>query len=251
MTHSLTQREVLDIVTSIGYYILKNGGEISRAEDTVERIGLAYGMDAVHVFAIAASIVVSVEKGHDSLSQTRRVRFPQTNLDKIEKFNALSRKICETLPSYEEIVYQIREIKKSPTFPEAVMVFAYALIGGAFSVFFGGGVLEFLFGFIIGSILKLVLNVTQYLKSPPFFKNVAGASLTVFLTQLCTLFVPSLNAEIINIGVLMNLVPGVLLTNCIRDFISSDYTAGMSKIGEVLFIAIAIALGVSVSVFWR
>lgn len=251
MENSLTQREVLDIATSIGYYILQNGGEISRAEDTAERIGKAYGMDSVHVFAISATIVVSVEKDNDSLSQTRRIKNPETNLCNIEKFNALSRKICETLPSYEEIVRDINEIKKESSFHEWAMIFAFSLIGGAFSVFFGGGIKEFCFGFIIGALLRLVMLTAHLFKSPPFFANAAGAALTVTFTHLASLLVPALNVEIVNIGVLMNLVPGVLLTNCIRDFVSSDYTTAMSKIGEVLFIAVAIALGVAVSVFWR
>ena len=58
----LSQQEVLDIVTGIGERILRYGGEANRAEDTVVRIGQAYGMDEVHVFAIASSIMVTVEK---------------------------------------------------------------------------------------------------------------------------------------------------------------------------------------------
>ena len=40
MEHNLTQKQVLDLATSIGYYIIKNGGEINRAEDTARRIGV-------------------------------------------------------------------------------------------------------------------------------------------------------------------------------------------------------------------
>lgn len=251
MSQALTQSEILDIATSIGYYILKNGGEISRAEDTAERIGKAYGMDDVHVFAIASSIVVSVEKGYTSLSQTRRIKSPVTNLDKVERYNALSRKICEELLSYEEIVENVKEIEASPIYSPYILILAYALIGGAFSVFFGGGIKEMAAGFVIGALLRLVIVSGEYFKSPPFFTNVAGAAATVTLTHLFSLVVSGANTEIINIGVLMNLVPGVLLTNCIRDFVSTDYTAGMAKIGEAFLIASAIALGVAVTLFWR
>ena len=93
--------------------------------------------------------------------------------------------------------------------------------------------------------------LAQKLKAAPFFKNVSGAALTVFLTHIANGFVPGINEEIVNIGVLMNLVPGVLITNCIRDFVSTDYMAGAAKIFEAFLIAAAIALGVSVSVLWR
>lgn len=251
MAHTLTQREILDIATSMGYYILKNGGETSRAENTAERIGMAYGMDAVHVFAISSSIVVSVEKDNASLSQTRRVKDVRTNLNQLEKFNSLSRKICETLPTYEELEKEVREIKNAPLYPHWVMVLAYALIGGGFAVFFGGGAIECLVAFVIGATLKPVLSLFDRLKAAPFFANAAGAALTVSLTQLANIIFGGINSEIVNISVLMNLVPGVLLTNCIRDFVATDYVAGVAKIFETFLIAAAIALGVSVSMLWR
>lgn len=251
MTHTLTQREVLDVATCIGYHILKNGGEISRAEDTVERIGMAYGMDSVHVFAISTSIVVSVEKDDISLSQTRRVRGGCTNLDQVEKYNSLSRRICKTLPDYEELARTIRDIHHEPSYSIWIMLLAYGLIGGGFAVFFGGGAHEGVLAFIIGAVLKLVMSLFDKLKSPPFFANAAGAAVTVVLTQIASLVFTGINTELVNIGVLMNLVPGVLLTNCIRDFVATDYVAGVAKIFEAFLIAAAIALGVAVSIMWR
>lgn len=251
MNHGLTQREVLDIATCMGYYILKNGGEISRAEDTVERIGLAYGMDAVHVFALGHLIIVSMEKGDVSMSQTRRIKSGVTNLHQVEKFNSLSRKICEALPSYQEVANDIRHTKALTRYPYWVFVLAYALVAGAFSVFFGGGIKEAIASFIIGALLKPVLTAFEKLKSAPFFTNAAGAAFAVTLTQAASLLLGGLNQEAVNIGVLMNLVPGVLLTNCIRDFVATDYVSGTAKIVETLLTAAAIALGVSVSLLWR
>ncbi|MBQ3181784.1 MAG: threonine/serine exporter family protein [Clostridia bacterium] len=251
MNHELTQREILDIATCMGYYILKNGGETSRAEDTVERIGLAYGMDSVHVFAIGNLIIVSMEKDDVSLSQTRRVKGGTTNLHQVEKFNSLSRKICETLPSYKEIVHEIRSIKNIKPYPYWVLVLAYALVAGGFTVFFGGGAVECVVSFVIGALLKPVMTIFDKLKAAAFFANVAGAAFTVSLTQAANIMLSGMNSELVNIGVLMNLVPGVLLTNCIRDFVATDYVSGTAKIVETLLIAAAIALGVSVSLLWR
>jgi len=48
------------------------------------------------------------------------------------------------------------------------------------------------------------------------------------------------------IGPLMTLVPGVSLTNGIRDLISGELIAGTTKMMEALFIAIALAFGVGI-----
>lgn len=251
MEHNITPAEVLDVVSSIGYRILLYGGEINRAEDTVRRIGTAYGMDETHVFAIATNIIITIEKDGESLTKTCRIVSPTINLDKVDKYNALSRNICATLPEYAEILKNMDEIEKSPVYSKWIDLLGNALIGGAFAVFFGGGFYEFLTGFIVGAIVRLVLKFFKYLQSPPFFVNVAGGASTVCIIKLVSLIYPALDTSSTTIGVLMILVPGVLLTNCIRDFVATDYSAGTAKIMEALLIASAIALGVGVSVFWR
>ena len=251
MEHSLTQRQILDVATSMGYRILLCGGEANRAEDTVIRIGKAYGMDKVHVFAIATSIMVTMDKGDEAMTQTRRIARTNTDLDKLDKFNNLSREICRDKLDFDTIVARIREIDAMPVYPSWVMVLAYAIIGSAFAVFFGGGAAEFIVGFIVGALIRPVIKIADYLQSPPFFTNVAGAATTVILIKLFTFVFTNLDVSATTIGVLMNRVPGVLLTNCIRDFVATDYSAGTSKIMETLLVAAAIALGVGVSVLWR
>ncbi len=251
MENTPTLREVLDLATSIGYHILKNGGEINRAEDTATRIAHAYGVDYVHVFALSSTIVITMEKDGISLTQTRRVKAAVTNLNRIEGFNALSRQICKNPLPYSEVLGKIKEIESAHRYPVWVSVLSYALIGGSFSVFFGGGGFEFLAGFLIGSLIRLIMLCLENFRAVPFFVNAAGSAATVFLAHLFSFIIPSLNEELTTIGVLMNLVPGVLLTNCIRDFVATDFTAGTAKIIEAFFTATAIALGVAVSIIWR
>ncbi len=251
MPENITQKELLDIATSIGYYILKYGGEINRVEDTVQRIGLAYHMDAVHVFAISSSIVVTMVKDGNAISQTRRVHKLETNLERVEQYNALSREICKTQPSYDVLSEQIKQIEASSSYPFWVSLLAYSLVGGSFAVFFGGGIKESIVGFVVGFILRFVMFATDKFQANPFFANAAGAASTVILIKLASFIFPNLDIQTSTIAVLMLLVPGVLLTNCIRDFVATDYTAGLSKIVEAIFIAAAIALGVGVSILWR
>lgn len=251
MENTLSHRKVLDLVINIGYLILKSGGEINRVEDTVNRIAMSYGMDYVHTFAIGSSLVITTEKDGVSLTQTRRVKGIITNLSRVEKLNSLSRKICASPRPYEEVMEKIREIEHGPKYPVWADVLSYGLIGGAFSVFFGGALIEFILGFVIGCIVKLTIMLFTYFQAPPFFLNVIGAATTVILVKIISIVFASFSTEFVTIGVLMNLVPGVLLTNCIRDFVATDYVAGIAKIVEAFFTATAIALGVAVSILWR
>ena len=51
------------------------------------------------------------------------------------------------------------------------------------------------------------------------------------------------DADIVIIGALMLLVPGLLFTNAMRDIINGDTNSGMNRIIQVFLIAVAIALG--------
>ena len=251
VTTSVTPKQVLDIATKIGYALLKHGAEISRVEDTAKRICKAYGMDSANIFAITSSIVITVEHNGNALTQTRRVIETDTNLDKVEHLNSLSRKICAERISHSEALKEIELIESRHLYSPVVSCLAYAVIGGAFSVFFGGNIFDCAVGFVTGFIIRIIQLLLNYFMAPAFFVNTITSASVVSLTHIATLLLNGLNEETIIIGVLMNLVPGVLLTNCIRDFVSNDFTTGLSRIVEAFLIAAAIALGVGISFLWR
>ena len=85
----------LSAIMDIGELLLMHGAEVSRVEDTTQRLCRAYGFKRADVFTITSSIITTVmtEDGR-CLTQTRRIRERVTDLGKVAKANALSRKIC-------------------------------------------------------------------------------------------------------------------------------------------------------------
>lgn len=249
--NTITAKQVLDIATRIGFCLLKYGAEINRVEDTAKRICDSYSMDNSNIFAIASSIVITVEHDGRAFTQTRRVTNVATNLDRVDQFNALSRKICSEHLSYEQALEEIEKIESRHLYPAWVSVFAYAIIGGAFSVFFGGDLTDCAVGFVTGFLIRIFMIALERVMAPAFFINALTTAAVVFFIHIATMFLTDIHVETITIGVLMNLVPGVLLTNCMRDFLTNDFTSGVSRITEAFFIAASIALGVAVSFIWR
>ena len=54
------------------------------------------------------------------------------------------------------------------------------------------------------------------------------------------------NVDLVTIGVLMLLVPGVALTNAMREIVAGDTYSGLSRTAEAILIATGIALGAAV-----
>lgn len=101
---------LLDKSLQIGHDLLVNGAEISRVDDTLAHIYKAYGIKEINIFTITCSIVVTIKTPENKIyTQSIRVFKSTTNLDRVERLNALSRYICKT--SLHLSMYQNRLIK--------------------------------------------------------------------------------------------------------------------------------------------
>jgi hypothetical protein len=98
---TLTRQEqgrLLDCLLEMGDLLLDCGAEIGRVEDTLSRMGAAYGAASTDVFVIPSIISISMEfPGDDSLTETRRIHSNGLNdFYRLEKLNSLSRSCCQT-----------------------------------------------------------------------------------------------------------------------------------------------------------
>ena len=66
-------RKVLELTTRIGEVLLKNGGEIFRVQETMQRIAKAYGVEVFHVYVLANGIFASIEEDGRQICQQLQV----------------------------------------------------------------------------------------------------------------------------------------------------------------------------------
>lgn len=97
--------KILQQLIHVGELLLTNGAEVKRVEETIVRMGRAYGASETDVFAITSSIVVTITfPDGETLTQTKRIRSSgDTDFTKIEELNALSRRCCAQPLSLEEL----------------------------------------------------------------------------------------------------------------------------------------------------
>lgn len=245
---SLETEELLGLALDIGEEMLISGAEVGRVEDSVRRILTTYDVQRADVFTITSSIVVTVTdaKGK-TLTQTRRIRKYATNLDKLHSLNALSRKICAEKPDSKAIRGELSKIHTGKTYPVPVLCAAFALIAGSFTLFFGGTALDAAAAALIGAILKFSVLLIDKTGVNMVFANVVNSFLVSALAFLCTSVGFGTHADSIIIGNIMLLIPGIGMTNAIRDIISGDIMAGILRFCESVVIAIAIAAGYSIA----
>ena len=114
--HNRLVHELLDI----GEALLSSGAEVNRVEDTLIRLGRAYGAQSVDIFVITSDIVLTIlfQDGTE-LTQTRRISNALgTDFQKLEALNALSRDCCRSPLPPEELHARVQAVV-SRTMPAA------------------------------------------------------------------------------------------------------------------------------------
>lgn len=236
--------QLLTCALDIGEQMLISGAEIGRVEDSVRHICTAYGCGRTDVFTITSSIVVSVEDGQRRVfTQSRRITSTHTDLTRLDRLNALSRHICRAKPDYETVQADIRRICSAKTYPLWLEALVSGLIAGAFAVFFGGNWEDALAAAPIGIALRYTTWLLQKARMNAIFTNVVASFLMSFAAIGLTRLGLGQDVNMIIIGNIMLLIPGIALTNSLRDMISGDIMSGMLRFFDAILVAAAIAAG--------
>ncbi len=237
-------KEHLNTICDIAEQMLKSGAEVHRVEDSLLRMCRAIGADRADVFIITSSIVVTVyTESERAYTQTRRIDAIGTDMERLHRLNGLSRKICGGNLSLSDMRQEFESIMKTREYPHWLKFLAYGFIGGAFAVFFGGGFLEGILSFLVGLVLYLITYFSEKASFGKIFCRFACSFVASALAYLCykTGLVPT--ADNIIIGNIMVLIPGIGLTNALRDLFVGDSIAGLLRLIEAVLIALAIAAG--------
>ena len=241
------KKEKIALAVSIGEHLLKNGGEVSRVEDTVRRILQHYKYDNHSVYTISNGIFVTVdESGETPISCVRNVPTWSTNLGKIAELNKLSREICADKCDLTEAKERLEHIANMQYTPLSLQVLGTAIGSAAFCFVFGGKFADMVLAFFVGFVLKLLLEVATRKGVSKFIGQILGSLLVTIIAVTSYRIVDIIQIDAVIIGSIMLLVPGVALTTSVRDFFGGDYLSGSIHLIDALLTAMCIAAGVGV-----
>ena len=233
---------LMDLVSAIATKLAVSGAETYRVEESVKRICAAYGLDA-RVYAIPHSLFITIMiPGERPMNQLCRMDHLGTDLEAVEQYSNLSRKICAEKPDWEEALGWLEasnHTQKHYSLPFDLL--GHILVASGFCLFFGGSAMDALCAGLCGLLLGFL---TRWLgKTNAFFQKIISAFLMALVAYGCSVLGLTDNVDTSVIGALMLLVPGILFTNALRDIIFGDTNSGINRIVEVLLIAVAISLG--------
>lgn len=239
---------LVDIAADIGYRLAMCGAETYRVEESVKRILTAYKIES-EVFAIPNCLIVGVKTPDGtSITRIRRIPFHGNDLDGVEQFNSLSRRICSELPDPKLLPSWIKETESC----RSSYRFHLYLLGNfcaafGFAFLFGGTLIDGLCAGICGCLAGISGWLMTRFRVNTFFSTIFNAFIIALTAYALGAAGIAHNTDTVVIGGLMLLVPGLLITNAMRDIIFGDTNSGINRIVQVFLVASAIALGTGVA----
>lgn len=254
----------MQLATEAGHILLENGAEISRVEETMERIAAAYGVEDESFFVLSNGIIATGQH----YARAEFIPIKGTQLSKVVEVNQLSRDVehrrqesqsgpCRRdagapMPVHE-LASRLQAIRTAPGHPAWEIILGIALGVSAFSILFGGSLTDaaatLACGLLLGTFMAYVSPHLSRLVG-----NVAGGLvggllciLAVHLTTQCLSHSATLHLPNMIIGTIIALVPGVPFTNGMRDLANEDYIAGTTRLTDAFLAFLCIALGVAVA----
>ena len=228
-----------------GRLIMENGGETYRVEETITRMGHAFGFTEVESFAVPSGIFISYRKNDGSIeTAVKRVRRKGTDLTRVDAVNAVSRRMEAESLSCEEVMELLREIETRP--PKITLLgltAAVAMSSSGWAAMFGGGPVDCATAFAVAMLGQGLAFALDKAGMRSFVSTLIGSFLASILPMLFHLATGLLIVDATVAACLMPMLPGLAMTNAVQDTLRGDMVSGISSATSALLTASMIAGG--------
>lgn len=234
----------IDCCLLAGRLMMEAGAETYRVEDTMERMARTQELSAIESFVTPTGIILS--PGSPYHTKLIRIRSRSTDLEKVALVNGVSRKLSTNEYTLEEAYSRLLEIERANVmFPLWLQILAASIASACFLVLYEGIWSDMPAAFIAGGVGLIFVTIVHELTKVKFFAEFIAAlsvALVAFLTVQMNF---GTDLDKIIIGGVMPLVPGLLITNAVRDLMAGHFMSGLSKGAEAFLTAFAIGAGVA------
>ena len=247
-------KKLLLLAAITGKTMLKNGAETYRVEDTIERICKSrLDIKYADAFVTPTGIFLSLEYKGEMFTYLIRIKSIRIDLNKIDMVNEFSREFVNSNMSIHKGIEKLKKINKAEPYNKVTKNLFGAMACSFFALLFGGNFLDFISTYLVSLAVLFTVSKISEFKMTFFINNLIGAFIASILSIIAVSIGIGNNMDTIIIGSIMSLVPGVSITNALRDTISGDFISGLSRGMEAIFSALAIAFGVGIvlNIYYR
>ncbi len=244
--------KVVALAIGVGCELLSSGCPVGRVEMAVDYMCKAFGAVEVNVFVIPSMIFtcIKIEDGSE-ISQMKRLYSVSNNFSRMQIFNQLSRDICDHNYTLDEAVQMLAHLKRKSCSGKLVATISGGIASGSLAVFYGGSLIDAVPALFIGALMAFLSCILSRLAfngyARTFILSLIGgvlSTLTCWLIRLTGLYS---NLSAVMMGTIMIVIPGLMLSNAVRDLFTGDIYSGTFELLNAIITTLAIVAGYAVA----
>lgn len=237
---------LMDVAVLAGEILLSSGAETYRVEDTMNHILRTARLKTTEAFVIATGFMLTLDDPEiEAMTVVKRIESRSTDLNKVYRVNDISRRLCGGVITLEEAYEELSGRIPKREYSDAVHNLCFIGTSAFFTMILGGNFYDILFAAVGGTILMAVMVLGDRIHMNSFCKTALGALSSGFCIMVMERMSGGFfNVNVVIIGTIMPIVPGVVFTTAIRDTLYGDYISGCSRIVEAVIVALGVAAGI-------
>lgn len=241
---------ILDFVANLGSHMLYTGANLERVDDTMTRICLSYHLESISIFSLSSMIMVSARSA-DGTYGSRQITVPPASihLEKLNRLNRLSRRVCAEKPEPAALAGWLEEAEQIEEYSVLTVILGYLAAMTSLCVIFGGNILDVVATDCITAALYWII---LWLSRPNLNH--------IVVNTLCMWFAGTLAIVLVRFGIgehvfciiitgSMMMIPGIPLVNSVRNILCGNEMNGIIEFFKVILETLAIVLGLVLSIY--
>ena len=242
----LKNEMAIDCFLLAGRIMMQSGAETYRVEDTMLRMARSQNMFDAQSYVTPTGIIFSLGKTHPTRITSISTRV--TDLHRISLVNSVSRKLTSKIITLEQAYDELKKIEKTNFFlPMWIQVLAASVGSASLMIMFKGVWTDIPIAMIAGGTAHFIVSFVHEKTKVKFFSEFIAALTVAIIATFAVQYNFGQDIDRIIIGSIMPLVPGLVITNAVRDLMAGHFTAGVAKGIEALLTAFAIGSGVALA----
>ncbi len=237
---------LVDTALLAGEIMLRGGAETYRVEDTLTRMLQTSGFQDCNVFVVSTSIVITLANpGIDPITKVNKIGERSTDLGNIYYVNDISRKFCAGKIELEQAYDQLLKLRDVKRYPDWLTNLCMVISATSFTLLLGATPTECFLAAVNGFMIVIIRLLSSKIQMNRFVSNMCISCIIAIFTSMAIQF-PGITVDIepVIAGSIMIMLPGVALTNAIRDTLQGDYVSGTARLVEAFVIAGSLAVGI-------
>lgn len=233
-------------LAKLGRALQSYGSPAHRLEEAMtivsERLGLVG-----QFFSTPTAMFASFESETTQRTVLVRVEPGEVDLEKMSRLDAVLDEVVRGELSPQRGAARVDAIVAAPPRYGAVLTtLAFAMVSASASRFFGGGWREILASGVIGLLIGLLALVAGRFPSAGRLFEAAAALGAATATAAWSAFVAPIAVELVLLGALIVLVPGLTLTVALTELATRHLVSGSARLSGALLVFITMGFGVAV-----